>query len=469
MSDPLSAPSSGRGPRLIPFIIGCALFMQMLDATIIATALPAMAASLGVAPVRLNVAITAYLLAVAVFVPLSGWVADRVGARRVFVMAIGLFSFSSLLCGISQELWQLVAARVLQGFAGALMVPVGRIVLLRSVPKAQLMSAMSFLTVPALIGPVLGPPIGGFLVTYASWHWVFLINLPIGIAGIILVLRYLPEVSKPAPRPLDVLGLLLSGVSLASLVLSFDVIGHDLMPWYGAFGLIGVGLLSGGLYLLHARRTAFPILDLSLFRIHTFSASTLGGNLSRLAIGATPFLLTMQLQVVFGMTPLEAGLLSFTGAAGALLMKFTAAPIIRMFGFRRTLMVNAVLSGLGVLAIAFFGASSAHWIIMVVLLIAGFLRSLQLTGVNTLTYADVTPERMSQASGLASVAQQLAISLGVGIAALSLNLSMAWRGSDTLIRQDLVLGYVVIALLTMSSALAFRSLPAQAGSELNQR
>jgi EmrB/QacA subfamily drug resistance transporter len=443
--------------------------MQMLDATIIATALPAMAASLGVPPVRLNVAITAYLLAVAVFVPLSGWLADRVGARRVFVFAIGLFAFSSLLCGVSQELWQLVAARVLQGFAGALMVPVGRIVLLRSVPKAQLMGAMSFLTIPALVGPVLGPPIGGFLVTYASWHWVFLINLPIGIIGITLVLRYLPEVSRPAARPLDVLGLILSGVSLATLVLSFDVIGHGIMPWYGVLALIGTGLLSGGLYLLHARRTAHPILDLSLFRIHTFSASTLGGNLSRLAIGATPFLLTMQLQVVFGMTPLAAGLLSFTGAAGALMMKFTAAPIIRLFGFRRTLMVNAVLSGLGVLAIALFGASSAHWVIMVVLLVAGFLRSLQLTGVNTLTYADVTPERMSQASGLASVAQQLAISLGVGIAALSLNLSMAWRGAETLARPDLVVGYVVIALLTMSSALAFRTLPPQAGAELNQR
>jgi EmrB/QacA subfamily drug resistance transporter len=443
--------------------------MQMLDATIIATALPAMAASLGVAPVRLNVAITAYLLAVAVFVPLSGWLADRVGARRVFVFAIGLFAFSSLLCGISQALWQLVAARVLQGFAGALMVPVGRIVLLRSVPKAQLMGAMSFLTIPALVGPVLGPPIGGFLVTYASWHWVFLINLPIGAIGIALVLRFLPEVSKPAPRPLDVLGLVLSGVSLASLVLSFDVIGHGIMPWYGVLALIGVGVLSGLLYLLHARRTPHPILDLTLFRIQTFTASTLGGNLSRLAIGATPFLLTMQLQVVFGMTPLAAGLLSFTGAAGALLMKFTAAPIIRRFGFRRTLMVNAVLSGLGVLAIAFFGASSAHWIIMTVLLVAGFLRSLQLTGVNTLTYADVTPERMSQASGLASVAQQLAISLGVGIAALSLNASMAWREAGQLARQDLVVGYVVIAILTMASALAFRTLPQSAGAELNQR
>ncbi len=458
-----------RPARLVPFIIGCALFMQMLDATIIAMALPAMAATFGVDPLRLNLAITSYLLTVAVFVPLSGWAADRLGARRVFVMAIGLFAFSSLLCGISQTLWQLIGARVLQGIAGALMVPVGRIVLLRSVPKTQLMRAMAFLSLPALLGPVLGPPIGGFIVTYASWRWVFLINLPIGILGIALVLRYIIEPPRPPARPLDLPGLLLSGISLASLVLSFEVLGHRLLPWYGTLGLFATGVAAGWAYVWHARRTPHPVLDLSLLRIPTFSVATLGGNLSRLAIGALPFLLTMQLQLVFGLSPFAAGMVSFAGAAGALLMKLTAEPIIRRLGFRRTLMTNAVLSGAGVAVLALFDAATPSSVLIGVLLVAGFLRSLQLTGVNTLTYADIGPERMSQASSLASVAQQLGVSLGVGIAAFVLNMSLTLRGGQSLSGIDVGAGYVVIGLLVMASWFAFRQLSPTAGASVSGR
>ncbi len=441
--------------------------MQMLDSTVVATALPAMARALDSTPVRLNVAITSYLLAVAVFVPISGWAADRFGARRVFIAAIGLFTLSSIACAISQDLSQLVVSRVIQGMAGAMMVPVGRIILLRTVPKQDLLKAMSFLSIPALLGPVIGPPLGGFMVTYMSWHWIFLINIPIGILGIALVLRYVEDIREVGTPKLDWLGFLLSAVCLAALVSGFEAIGRDVMPPLILIGLIALGLGCGFLYRWHAQRSAHPILDLELMRIPTFAISTLGGNLCRFAVGATPFLLAMLLQVGFGLSPFAAGMITFASAAGALLMKFVATPIVQRFGFRRVLTVNSLLAGSFVAICATFTADTPVWLMISILLLGGFFRSLQFTGVNTLTYADISPERMSHASSFAAMAQQVGITLGVGVAAVTLNISMTLRGAETLDVNDVIAGFIVVGLLCAASFFSFRRLDPMAGSQLH--
>jgi EmrB/QacA subfamily drug resistance transporter len=451
---------------MIPFIVGCALFMQMLDSTVVATALPAMAQALGSTPVRLNVAITSYLLAVAVFVPVSGWAADRYGARRVFMAAIALFTLSSVACAAATDLTYLVIARVVQGAAGAMMVPVGRIILLRVVPKQDLLKAMSFLSIPALLGPVIGPPLGGFMVTYMSWHWIFLINIPIGIIGIWLVRRYVPEIREASTPKLDWTGFLLSAVCLATLVSAFEALGHSLIPPGAVAGLAVLGLVCGILYVYHARRAPHPILDLTLMREPTFAISVLGGNLCRFAVGAMPFLLAVQLQVGFGMSPFSAGLITFASAAGALLMKFVATPIVQHFGFRRVLTVNALLTGVFIIACAAFTANTPVWIMIAILLVGGFFRSLQFTAINTLTYADMPPERMSRASSFAAMAQQLGISLGVGVAAVTLNVSMAARGQHTVAVSDVMIAFVVVGLLCSASTFSFRKLSRSAGAQL---
>ncbi|MBV6306429.1 DHA2 family efflux MFS transporter permease subunit [Candidimonas humi] len=453
---------------MIPFIVGCALFMQMLDSTVVATALPVMAGSLDSTPVKMNVAITSYLLATAVFVPISGWAADRFGAKRVFIAAILLFTLSSVGCAMSHNLTELVIARVVQGMAGAMMVPVGRIILLRKVPKTELLKAMSFLSLPALLGPVIGPPLGGFLVTYASWHWIFLINVPVGALGIALILHYVREDYPVAKPRLDWLGFILSGICLAALVSGFEAIGHSSLSIGNLLMLVGTGLVCGVLYVWHAGHAEYPIIDLSLLRTPTFAIATLGGNLCRFAVGATPFLLALLLQVGFGLTPFSAGLITFTSAAGAMLMKLVATPIIQRFGFKRVLIFDAVVAGAFVALCGLFRADTPVWIMVAILLVGGFFRSLLFTAVNTLTYADISSENMSRASSFAAMAQQLGISLGVGFAAVTLNLSMLARGADHLALPDLVLGFSVIGLLTALSILSFRRLATDAGNHLNQ-
>jgi len=460
--------SDAAAARVIPFIVGCALFMQMLDATVVATALPAMAASLATTPVRLNVAITAYLLAIAVFVPISGWAADRYGARRIFVAAIWLFMAASLACAASHTLAQLLVARIMQGIAGAMMVPVGRVILLRIVPKRDLLRAMTFLSMPALIGPIIGPPLGGLLVTYASWHWVFLINLPIGVLGIVMVRRYIGEFRDAAAPRLDWTGFLLSALCLASLVVSFEAIGHQSLPLAVIAVLTGIGVVCAFLYRWHARHHPHPILDLELMKIRTFAVSVLGGNLCRFAVGGVPFLLVMLLQVGFGMTPLAAGLITFASAAGALLMKFVARPILSRLTFRRVLFANALFTGAFVIACVIFTPATPAWVMIAILLAGGFCRSLQFTAVNTLTYADIAPAQMSCASSFAAMAQQLGISLGVAVAATTLHLSMLVRGAATLATPDVLAGFVVIGLLCMASALSFRRLRADDGVQLQR-
>lgn len=460
---------SPRSQRIVPLIVGCTLFMQMLDSTVVVTALPMMAQSLHTTSLHLSVAITAYLLALAVFVPISGWMADRFGARGVFCWAIVLFTLSSVACSMSSTVPQLVLARLVQGVAGAMMVPVGRLIVLRSVPKSDLLRAMSALAVPALLGPVIGPPLGGLIVTTLSWHWIFLINVPMGILGVVLVLRHVPDVREAKPPPLDGRGFILSGIALATLVGGFEIVGRDVLSLPQTVGLAAVGLISGGLYVRHAARCLHPLIDLSLLRVPTFAVSVLGGNLCRMAVGSMPFLLAVLLQENFGYSPLQAGMVTFASAAGALLMKLAAPPLLHRWGYPRVLRVNAVLTGGAIMACALFTAQTPALLMVAVLLAGGFFRSLQFTAVNTLTYADIPPQHMSRASTFAAMAQQLGISLGVGVAAATLNLSLLVRGETSPGRADVIAGLLVVGGLCVLSLLSFRRLAPGDGASVGGR
>jgi len=452
---------------LVPLIVACALFMENLDSTVIATALPSIARSFGEDPLRLNLAITSYLLSLAVFIPLSGWVADRYGARSVFRAAIVTFALGSAFCGLAESLPQFVAARILQGVGGAMMVPVGRLVMLRTVPKSELVRAMSYLTVPALIGPVLGPPLGGFIVTYSSWRWIFYINLPIAVLGILLATLFIENIKEPGDWPLDLRGFILAGLGLAGLMFGFETAGRDVLPWPTVVALLVAGALSIALYVLHARVRSYPIIDLKLLRIPTFAAAMVGGSLFRIGIGALPFLLPLMLQLGFGLSPLASGLLTFTSAAGAMTMKMTAAPIIRTLGFRKVLLGNAVVSSLFALSYSFFTPDTPHWLIVLALLAGGFFRSLQFTSTNTLIFADVPPSLMSRATSFQSMMQQLSVSIGVGTGAMLLHVTLLFRGKPTLGPGDFTTAFIAVALISLSSILVYLPLAREAGAEVS--
>lgn len=451
---------------LIPLIVACALFMENMDSTVIATALPAIALDLGEDPVTLKLALTSYLITLAVFIPASGWTADRFGARKVFVCAIAVFTLGSVLCGLVESLHGFVAARALQGLGGAMMVPVGRLVLLRSVEKRELLSALAWLTVPGLIGPVIGPPVGGFITTFAHWRWIFWINVPIGFLGIALALAYIADRREENPRPFDTRGFILSGYGLAGLMFGLTAAGRGLVsPWIDA-ALIGTGMLALAAYVRHARRTPGAILDLTLLRIPTFRACVLGGSLFRIGIGAIPFLLTLMLQIGFGLTPFAAGSLTFAAAAGAMAMKFTAPPIIKRLGFRRVLMGNAIASAAFTAVIGLFTPTTFYPVILALLLIGGFMRSLQFTSLNALTFSDIEPADMGRATSFSGCAQQLAITLGVALAAALLEASRGARGGP-LLTQDFPLAFFVVAAVSASSWLVFRRLGAGAGASVS--
>ena len=455
--------------RLIALIVACALFMQNLDATVIATALPTMARAFGTEPVSMSVALTSYLLALTMFIPASGWVADRLGARAVFRAAIVVFTAGSVLCGLADGLGALVAARVVQGIGGAMMVPVGRLLLLRSVAKADLVSAMAWLTIPALVGPVVGPPIGGFIATYASWRWIFFVNVPIGVLGVALVSLFVPATRETRPGRFDVMGFVLSGVALAGVLTGLEVLSRGLLPLWAGGGLVATGAVCAALYARHARVMAHPLLRLSLLRYDSFAASMVGGTLFRIGSGALPFLLPLMLQLGFGLSAARSGAITFASAAGALMMKPVVRGVLRRFGFRAVLVWNGALSAAGLAACAAFGPEWPLLAIYAVLLVGGFFRSLQFTAYNTLAYAEVTAGEMSAATSLYSTVQQLSQTLGVAAAAALLQASMALGGHESPTLADFSVALVAVAAVVAAASPLAARLSRDAGAEMAGR
>jgi EmrB/QacA subfamily drug resistance transporter len=455
--------------RLIPLIVATALFMENMDSTVIATSLPAIAADIGTSPLTLKLAITSYLLSLAVFIPASGWTADRFGARLVFSMAIGVFMIGSIGCALSTTVTHFVIARILQGVGGAMMTPVGRLVLLRSIDKRALVNAMAWVTVPALVGPVIGPPLGGFITTYFSWHWIFLINIPIGLLGIFMALRYIDPIRSEDPERFDLYGMVLAGIGLGGIAFGLSVAGLNMLPWTVVAALIAIGAISMTLYVMHARRTGSPVLDFALLRFPTLRAAIIGGFLFRLGIGALPFLLPLLMQVGFGLSPFRSGLVTFASAVGAMGMKTLAARIIRTFGFRNIMVINAVVSSVFLAACALFTASTPLLLIMIILVVGGFFRSLQFTAINTVAYAEVEPAQMSRATTLVSVNQQLAISAGVAVGAFCVESTMMLRHVSELTAAEFAPAFIVVAIISAISAYFFYQMPDDAGHEISGR
>jgi EmrB/QacA subfamily drug resistance transporter len=460
--------TSGR-TRLTAVIVACALFMQNLDSTVIATALPTMARAFGADPVRMNVALTAYLLSLAVFIPASGWIADRFGTRTVFRAAIVVFTVGSIACGQANTLTTLVAARVLQGIGGAMMVPVGRLVLLRTAPKSELVAAMAWLTMPALVGPVVGPPLGGFIVTYVSWRWIFYINVPIGLLGILLISLFVEEVREPPRGAFDARGLVLSGLALSGLMFGLETAGRGVVSPRASEAMIGLGVAAALGYWLHARRHAAPLLDLTLMRLPCFRVAMSAMMLFRTGIGAIPFLLPLMLQVGFGDSAVESGMITFASSAGALVMKPAAQHALRQFGFRDTLLWNGVISGVMLALCAAFRPAWPAAAIYAVLLIGGFFRSLQFTAYNTLAYGDVPRPRMSAATSLYTAGQQLAATIGISVGALALHVSMVVSRHVEPWPMDFSVAFLCVGVLTGLAAPLALWMPRDAGDDLTGR
>ena len=455
--------------RIVPLIVATALFMENMDSTVISTSLPAIAASLGTNPLALKLAVTSYLLSLAIFIPASGWTADRYGTRNVFRAAIAVFVLGSIGCAASHSLQEFVLARIVQGMGGAMMTPVGRLIMVRSIDKRRLLNAMALVTIPALIGPICGPPLGGFITTYASWHWIFLINVPIGIVGMALASRFIANIRVERPDPFDFIGFLLSGCAIAGLAFGLSAMGLEFLPTSVVASLLAVGAVSAVGYLIHAGRTPAPILDLNLFRLPTFRASIFGGFLFRLGIGALPFLLPLLLQVGFHLTPFESGLITFTTALGSMFMKAAVASVLHRFGYRNVLIYNALISSAFLMACASFVQGMPFAAMIAILLSGGFFRSLQFTSINTIAYAEIEPAKMSRATAMVAAAQQLSLSTGVAVGALVVELTLRLRHSTSMGINDFPLAFLFVGLLSASAVFIFMRLPHDAGAELSGR
>ncbi|MGB6961949.1 MAG: DHA2 family efflux MFS transporter permease subunit, partial [Candidatus Acidiferrum sp.] len=406
-SSAVPSSSSTSSKRLLPWLVAVAFFMESLDTTILNTAVPAISEALHVAPLSMKSVLASYTLSLAVFIPISGWMADRFGTRRVFTSAIGLFTLGSFLCGISSNIHVLVACRVLQGCGGAMMVPVGRLTLVRAFAKSELIRAMSFVAIPALIGPMLGPIAGGLIVGYFHWRLIFFVNIPIGLVGLLMVYLHLPDYREERVHPLDIVGLILFGSGVALLSYVLEIFGEHTLSTGEILGLLTISLSLIAGYLLHARQIAFPLLQLSLFRIRTFSASVSGSFFTRLGIGGVPFLLPLLYQVGLGFTPIQSGLLIMPQAIASMSTKFLLPKILNRVGYRGVLISNTVILGVLLLLFATIGPHTPVWAIVLLAFWYGAFTSLQYTSMNTLVYADITEEETSNASSIASTMQQM--------------------------------------------------------------
>lgn len=457
--------------RLIALVVAVTFFMENLDATVIATALPTMATAFGVTPVDMNIGITAYILAVAIFIPLSSWVADRFGARRVFAGAIIVFTLASLLCGMSQSIEMFVVARVLQGIGGALMVPVGRLAVLRNTDKKDLVKMIAIITWPGLVAPILGPLAGGLIVTHASWPWIFYVNLPLGALALVAALWLVPEGREASVRRFDAKGFVLLAGACVALLGGLEWLGSQtgerLIP---GLALVAAGVVLAVWAVRHCRRDAESLLPLGTLSIDTFRVSIYGGSLFRLAISALPFLLPLLFQVAFGLSPVDAGMLVLAVFAGNLAMKPFTTAIMQRYGFRQVLLVNGAIGVVSIVACAFFTAHTPFAVIAAVLFVGGLSRSMQFTCYNSIGFADVPKPRMSEASALFSMAFQLAMGMGVTVAALLLRASMTLQGHETQAQVgDFRVAFVGVALLGVLALVDVYRLPAQAGESVLKR
>ncbi len=462
----LGPPASSSNYRLIALIVASALFMEFVDATVLATALPTMARDFGVRAPEMSVALTSYLLALAIFIPASGSLADRYGSRTVFRSAIVLFMLGSLACGQSRSLDMILISRFVQGIGGAMMIPVGRLVLLRSVAKQDLVSAMSWLLVPALIGPIFGPPLGGLIVTYLDWRWIFYINLPVGLLGFWLVGRFIANFKEEVNRPFDMRGFLLSGASLGCLLFGFEMVSR---PGEGglAAALIAVGAIAGVFYIRHARGRDDAILDLNLMRDPTFRLSVIAGSITRITQGAQPFLLPLMMQLGFGFSAARSGTITVATAIGSLAMKGAAQRILKRFGFRRALICNGIIATAGYALCGVFRPDWPTWAIFGVLCLSGFFMSFQFTAYNAIAYGSIDKQHMSSATAFYSTFQQLMLSLGICLAAVTLHLAMLANGDEVPGLADFSIAFWVVTGISASATIWNLRFTPDAGAEIS--
>lgn len=463
----MDALSRGRA-QAITLLVAGAFFMEMLDGTVIATALPQMAATFGVAPVSLNIGMTAYLLALAVFLPISGWIADRFGTRTVFACAIGIFTFASLICALSTSLPAFTAARVIQGIGGAAMVPVGRLIVIRITDKSRLMTAMTTIIWPGLVAPVLAPPLGGYLATHHAWQWIFLLNIPLGIIAIALTMMLVPNLRSTEHRPLDFIGLVLSGVSLVLLVYGFNLLGNG-RPTGVGIAMIVVGAIPAWLAIRHFRRHPTPLLDLAPLRIPTFAIGIYSGSIVRIAIGTAPFLLPLLFQIGFGWSAFASGALLLWVFAGDLIMKAFNNKILRRIGFRPVMIANSVLLSLSLAACGLLTPATPYVLIVLLLLAHGVFRSMQFTALTAIQFADVPPPQLSGANTLVAMLTKLTLGVGVVAGAAALNLSSLVRGHTAPDLTDFRFAFFGIAILALFSLWELFKLDPNAGQSLRGR
>lgn len=454
------APSE-MGGRLATIAVASALLMEFLDSTALSTAMPTLARAFQTDPIHLKLALTSYILALAVVVPASGWMADRFGPRRIFLGAMGAFLGGSILCGFAQSVPELVLFRIIQGIGGGMMTPVGRLIVLASAPRDKLVAAMSWYTMPALVGPLLGPPLAGFILSIASWQWIFFVNIPVGVLGAAAVMRFVPQLKRPDPGKFDVKGFIIASVAISSFVFATETAGLSILPLPLVLGVGAVALISSAGFVYHALRTDKPVLNIRLFRYPTLRAALIGGLLVRLGIGATPFLMPLLLQVGLEWSPLKAGSISIFTALGAFLSKPVLPGVIRRYGFRQTLVVANLAGAFLTAAPAVFRDWTPLALIMAVLALTGFVRSTQFTATNTVGYSDLPDHLVSNAATLSTVLQQIGLCLGISLGGVMLQIA---RGASGQLTPDrFVIPFVVIGAITSLGGVAYRQLRAEVG------
>jgi len=468
-TSPAALPSDS-SKRLLPWLVAVAFFMESLDTTILNTAVPVISSALNVAPLNMKSVLASYTLSLAVFIPISGWMADRFGTRRVFASAIGLFTLGSCLCGLSGNIHLLVASRILQGCGGAMMVPVGRLTLVRTFAKSELIAAMSFVAIPALVGPMLGPIAGGLIVGYLHWRAIFFVNIPIGLVGLLLVYLHLPDYRQSHTRPLDIVGLILFGSGVALLSYVLEIFGEHSLGVVEILGLLALSLLLIAGYGLHAKHTRHPLLQLGLFRIRTFAAAVSGSFFTRIGIGGVPFLLPLLYQIGLGLTPIQSGLLIMPQALAAMSTKILLRRILTRVGYRGVLISNTIMLGLLLLLFATVGLGTPIWLIAVQAFCYGAFTSLQYTSMNTLVYSDISEEQTSNASSIASTAQQMSLSFGVAAAGLSTAFFIpeGVRSIPTELIHGIHLAFLALGGFTILSVAVFRKLKSGDGGNVSQ-